>query len=340
MSRYNESMNSLFGLIGNTPLIKLSKSVESLNGSYYAKWEGANPGHSIKDRIALYIIEKAEKKGLLKPGATIVETTSGNTGFSLAMIAIKKGYRCVLAVNSKASEDKINMLRSMNALVWVCPAKVSANDPNSYYNVAKHLAKKYKNAIYVNQYFNDLNVEAHYHTTGPEIWNQTSGKITHLIASSGTGGTISGVGKYLKEKNPNIKVIGVDAYGSVLKKYHETGEIDPNEIHYYRIEGMGKNLIPSATKFQYIDRYVKVDDENSAYKSRLISRSEGIFVGYTSGGVLQATYQLNSDNEFNKDSRVVLIFPDHGSRYINRIYSDKWMKKQGFLKQENKKSNR
>ncbi len=336
MSQVINPIDSIVDLIGNTPLIKLSKSVAPLIGNYFAKWEGANPGHSIKDRIALYIIEKAEKIGLLKPGSTVIETTSGNTGFSLAMIAIKKGYQCVLAVNSKASEDKINMLRAMKALVWVCPAKVSAQDPNSYYNVAKHLTKKFKNAIYINQYFNDLNVEAHYHTTGPEIWNQTAGKVTHLIASSGTGGTISGVGKYLKEKNPNIKIIGVDAYGSVLKKYHETGEVDPSEIYYYRIEGMGKNLIPSTTKFQYIDKYIKVDDENSAYKSRLISSSEGIFVGYTSGGVLQAAYQLDLDDEFKPNSCVVLIFPDHGSRYITRIYSDKWMKQEGFCQKEEK----
>ncbi len=328
----NGPIDSITDLIGQTPLIKLSQSVKSFTGSYYAKWEGANPGHSTKDRIALYIIEKAEKRGLLKPGSTVIETTSGNTGFSLAMVAIKRGYRCVLAVNSKASEDKINMLRAMNALVWVCPAKVPAEDPNSYYNVAKYLKKRYKNSVYINQYFNDLNVEAHYATTGPEIWKQTSGKITHLIASSGTGGTISGCGKYLKEKNPKIKIIGVDAYGSVLKKYHETGEIDPNEIHFYRIEGMGKNLIPTATKFEYIDRYVKVNDENSAYRSRQISNSEGIFVGYTSGGVLQATYQLAEENEFDAKSCVVLIFPDHGSRYITRIYSNSWMKAQGFNK--------
>lgn len=336
MSQSTAPINSVLDLIGETPLIRLSKSVKTLTGSFYAKWEGANPGHSTKDRIALYIIEKAEKEGLLKPGSTIIETTSGNTGFSLAMIAIKKGYHCVLAVNSKASEDKINMLRAMNALVWVCPAKVPAHDPNSYYSIARHLNRKYKDSVYINQYFNDLNVEAHYNTTGPEVWNQTAGKITHLIASSGTGGTISGCGKYLKEKNPNIKIIGVDAYGSILKKYHETGEIDPDESYYYRIEGMGKNLIPSSTKFEYIDHYVKVDDENSAYKSRLISRSEGIFVGYTSGGVLQATYRLAMDNAFDSDSCVVLIFPDHGSRYIARIYSDKWMRQQGFHQEDKK----
>ena len=312
-------------------MIQLGKTVEKLKGSYFAKWEGANPGHSSKDRIALYIVEKAEKKGLIKPGCMLIETTSGNTGFSLAMVALKKGYKCALAVNSKASEDKINMLRSMGAQVWVCPAKVPAESPNSYYNVAKHLQKQHKGSIYINQYFNDSNVDAHYETTGPEIWKQTNGKITHLIASSGTGGTISGCAKYLKEKKSDVKIIGVDAYGSVLKKYHETGLVDPDEIYYYRIEGMGKNLIPSATKFEYIDKYVKVDDEQSAYRSREITKNEGIFVGYTSGGVLQAVYQLYQSGEFDDNSHVVMVFPDHGSRYINKIYSDRWLDDQGFV---------
>ena len=222
-------------LIGRTPLVKLNKIVKDIPGNYYAKVEAFNPGHSNKDRIALHIIESAEKKGLIKPGATIIETTSGNTGFSIAMVSIVKGYNCILAVSSKSSPDKIDMLKAMGAKVYVCPAHVSADDDRSYYQVAKRLHEEIKGSFYINQYFNSLNTEAHYKTTGPEIWEQTGGAITHLVASSGTGGTISGIGKFLKEQNPNIKIIGVDAYGSVLKKYHETKEFDEDEIYPYRI---------------------------------------------------------------------------------------------------------
>ncbi|MDA8871747.1 cysteine synthase family protein, partial [Flavobacteriaceae bacterium] len=257
----NQSLNThqnILQLIGNTPLIKLNNSAEGLKGDFFAKFEGFNPGHSNKDRIAIHIIDEAEKQGILKPGATIIETTSGNTGFSLAMVSMIKGYNCILAVSSKSSKDKINMLSAMGAQVHVCPANVAADDPRSYYQVAKRLHSETKESVYINQYFNDLNVDAHYRTTGPEIWNQTKGEITHLVASSGTGGTISGCAKYLKEQNPNIQIIGVDAYGSVLKKYHETQELDPKEIYPYRIEGLGKNLIPTATHFDLIDHFVKV----------------------------------------------------------------------------------
>src|SRR5690606_11617980 len=253
------------------------------------------PGHSSKDRIALHIIEEAEKQGILKPGDTIIETTSGNTGFSIAMVSIIKGYECILAVSSKSSSDKIDMLKSMGAKVFVCPAHVSADDPRSYYQVAKKLHTEIKGSIYINQYFNQLNIDAHYNTTGPEIWDQTEGQITHLIACSGTGGTISGTAKFLKEKNPNIKIFGVDAYGSVLKKFHETKEFDEKEIYPYRIEGLGKNLIPSATDFDLIDQFVKVTDEESAHTAREVSRTEGLFVGYTSGAAMQALKQLNEE---------------------------------------------
>jgi cystathionine beta-synthase len=259
-----KAYNNVLELIGNTPLIKLNTITEGLKGNFYAKVEAFNPGHSTKDRIALYIIEEAEKRGILKPGDTIIETTSGNTGFSLAMVSIIKGYDCVLAVSSKSSKDKIDMLRAMGAKVYVCPAHVSADDPRSYYNVAKRLHEEMKGSVYINQYFNDLNVDAHYKTTGPEIWEQTNGKITHFIACSGTGGTISGTARYLKEKNPGVKVFGVDAFGSVLKKYHETREFDNDEIYPYRIEGLGKNLIPTATDFDSIDKFTKVTDEESA----------------------------------------------------------------------------
>ena len=327
--------NSILDLVGNTPLVKLNKIAEPLTGNFYAKVEAFNPGHSSKDRIAAYIIEEAEKKGILKPGSTIIETTSGNTGFSLAMVSIVKGYDCVLAVSSKSSPDKIDMLRCMGAKVYVCPAHVSADDPRSYYQVAKRLHEETKGSIYINQYFNELNIEAHYQTTGPEIWEQTNGNITHLVACSGTGGTISGVARYLKEQNPDIKILGVDAYGSVLQKYHETGEFDNNEIYPYRIEGLGKNLIPDATDFESIDRYIKVSDADSAHMARKLAHSEGMFLGYTSGAAMQALYQLNTEGEFAEDSNVVVIFPDHGSRYMSKVYSNEWMENQGFFDTQN-----
>ena len=323
--------SSVLELIGNTPLVKLNRVAESFTGNFYAKVEAFNPGHSSKDRIAIHIIEEAERQGILKPGSTIIETTSGNTGFSIAMVSIIKGYECILAVSSKSSKDKIDMLRSMGAKVYVCPAHVAAEDPRSYYEVAKRLHKETKDSIYINQYFNKLNTDAHYRTTGPEIWKQTNGQITHLVACSGTGGTISGTAAYLKEQNPNVKIIGVDAFGSVLKKYHETGEFDANEIYPYRIEGLGKNLIPASTNFDVIDKFVKVTDEESAHTAREISRTEGMFVGYTSGAALQAIKQLNAEGEFNKNSNVVVIFPDHGSRYMSKVYSDQWMTDQGFF---------
>ena len=322
---------NILKLIGDTPLVKLNRIVENFEGNYYAKLEAFNPGHSNKDRIAYHIIEQAEKSGLLKPGSTIIETTSGNTGFSLAMVSMIKGYNCILAVSSKSSRDKINMLSAMGAQVHVCPANVPADDSRSYYEVAKRLHNEIKDSIYINQYFNELNINAHYLTTGPEIWKQTNGKITHLVASSGTGGTISGSAKYLKEQNPSIKIIGVDAYGSVLKKYHETQEFDPNEIYPYRIEGLGKNLIPSSTDFESIDRFVKVTDEDSAHTARKVTRSEGIFVGYTSGAAMQAVIQLSQEKYFSKEDEIVVMFPDHGSRYMSKIYSEEWMEQQGFF---------
>lgn len=331
MKQQIKAYNSVLDLIGNTPLIKLNKITQNLPGNFYAKVEAFNPGHSTKDRIALYIIEEAERQGILSPGDTIIETTSGNTGFSLAMVSIIKGYQCILAVSSKSSKDKIDMLRSMGAKVYVCPAHVSADDERSYYNVAKRLHEETKGSVYINQYFNQLNVDAHYNTTGPEIWEQTGGQITHLVACSGTGGTISGAAKFLKEKNPDIKIMGVDAYGSVLKKYHETKEFDSEEIYPYRIEGLGKNLIPTATDFDVIDKFTKVTDEESAHTTREIAKTEGLFVGYTSGAAMQAVKQFAEENEFNENSNVVIIFPDHGSRYMSKVFSDEWMNQQGFF---------
>ncbi len=331
MKEQIDAYNNVLELIGNTPLIKLSKVTENFEGNFYAKVEAFNPGHSTKDRIALYIIEEAEKQGILTPGDTIIETTSGNTGFSLAMVSIIKGYSCILAVSSKSSKDKIDMLRAMGAKVYVCPAHVSADDERSYYNVAKRLHEETKGSVYINQYFNQLNIDAHYKTTGPEIWNQTKGQITHLVACSGTGGTISGTAKFLKEQNPNIKILGVDAYGSVLKKYHETKEFDNEEIYPYRIEGLGKNLIPTATDFDSIDKFMKVTDEESAHTARELAKSEGLFVGYTSGAALQAVKQFAEEGEFDANSNVVIIFPDHGSRYMSKVFSDDWMNEQGFF---------
>lgn len=331
MIRNKGITNSILELVGETPLIKLHKITKDLPGNYYAKFEAFNPGNSAKDRIALHIIKDAEKKGILKKGATIVETTSGNTGFSLAMISIVRGYKCILAVSNKSSIDKINLLTTMGAEVHVCPANVAPEDPRSYYEVAKTIHKKTKNSVYINQYFNELNIEAHYRTTGPEIWEQTEGKVTHIVAASGTGGTISGTGKYLKEQNSTIKVLGVDAFGSVLKKYHETKELDLNEVSPYKIEGLGKNLIPTATDFDVIDIYEKVSDKDAALEARAIVKKEGMFPGYTSGAVMQATKQYAAQNMFTKDSFVVLIFPDHGSRYLNKIYSDQWMQENNFM---------
>lgn len=331
MTRNPGITENILKLVGETPLVKLHNITKTFKGSYFAKLEAFNPGHSAKDRIALHIIEDAEKKGIIKKGSTIVETTSGNTGFSLAMISIVKGYRCILAVSDKSSQDKIDMLKSMGAEVHICPANVPAADPRSYYEVAKRIHRKTKNSVYINQYFNELNIEAHYRTTGPEIWKQTDGKITHLVVASGTGGTISGSGKYLKEQNPDIKILGVDAVGSVLKKYHETGKLDMNEVSPYKIEGLGKNLIPTATDFDIIDVYEKVTDKDAALKSREIVKTEGVFAGYTSGAAMQATKQYSDLGFFNKNSVVVVVFPDHGSRYMNKIYSDSWMKEQGFL---------
>jgi cystathionine beta-synthase len=332
-----KAYNNVLELIGNTPLVRLNRITEDFLGNFFAKVEAFNPGHSTKDRIALYILEEAERKGILKPGDIIIETTSGNTGFSLAMVSIIKGYECILAVSSKSSKDKIDMLRSMGAKVYVCPAHVAADDDRSYYSVAKRLHEETKGSVYINQYFNDLNIDAHYKSTGPEIWEQMGGKITHLIACSGTGGTISGTARFLKEKNPAIRILGVDAFGSVLKKYHETKEFDASEIYPYRIEGLGKNLIPTATDFDVIDKFIKVSDEDSAHMAREIAKTEGMFVGYTSGAAIQAVKQFAEEGEFTAESNVVVIFPDHGSRYMSKVFSDDWMNEQGFFDSVNSK---
>ena len=331
MKRHKGITNNILDLVGDTPLIRLNKITNKYDGDFLVKYEAFNPGHSMKDRIAIHIVEEAERRGILKAGNTVIETTSGNTGFSVALVCIIKGYDCILAVNSKASTGKINMLKAMGAKVYVCPANVSADDPRSYYEVAKRLHAETADSVYINQYFNKLNSEAHYLSTGPEIWEQTGGKVTHVVVASGTGGTISGVGKYLKEKNSNIKVLGVDAYGSILKKFHETSELDLKEIYPYQIEGLGKNLIPTATDFDVIDKFEKVTDESAAHRARELAIKEGLFTGYTSGAVVQAAIQYAQKDVFDKNSVVVMILPDHGSRYMEKIYSDDWMKAQGFF---------
>ena len=331
--KIDESLNvhsSLLQLIGNTPLLELHKITKGLKGRYFAKLEAFNVGHSAKDRVAKYIVEDAERKGLLKPGSTIVETSSGNTGYSLAMISALRGYRCIIAISDKSSHDKVEMLQALGAEVHLCPANVAPDDPRSYYEVAKRIHNETPNSIYINQYFNPLNPESHYQT-GREIWEQTQGEITHVVVCSGTGGTISGIARYLKEQNPRVQVLGVDAYGSAIKKYHETREFDPAEVYPYKIEGMGKNLIPTATDFDVIDEFIKVTDKDAALMARKLARTEGLFMGYTSGAAIQAVKQYAEAGKFDENSIVVVLFADHGSRYMNKIYSDDWMKKQGFI---------
>ncbi|WP_315016656.1 cysteine synthase family protein [Capnocytophaga leadbetteri] len=319
--------DSLLDLIGNTPLLELKKITKGLKGRFFGKLEAFNAGHSAKDRVAKYVIEDAERKGLLKPGSTIVETSSGNTGYSLAMISALRGYKCIIAISDKSSHDKVEMLQALGAEVHLCPANVAPDDPRSYYEVAKRIHQETPNSIYINQYFNPLNPEAHYQSTGREIWEQTQGEITHVVVCSGTGGTISGIARYLKEQNPKVQVLGVDAYGSAIKKYHDTREFDPAEIYPYKIEGMGKNLIPTATDFDVIDEFVKVTDKDAALTARELARTEGLFMGYTSGAAMQAVKQYAEMGRFDESSIVVVLFADHGSRYMNKIYSDEWMKK-------------
>ncbi len=321
--------------VGKTPIIEFQRVAAHLPGRVLAKMEGFNPGHSAKDRIALHIIENAERTGELRPGGTLVDATSGNTGFSLAMAAAVKGYKCVLTVTDKASEDKLNNLRALGAEVILCKASLPPNDPGSYYEMAKRMAREIPGAFYVNQNFNLSNAEAHYLSTGPEIWEQTEGHVTWLLASASTGGTISGTGRYLKEMNPAVRIVGVDAYGSVLKKYHETGIYDEKEIYPYRIEGTGKNIIPANMDFDLIDRFVKVTDRDAALKARDLARSEGILAGYSSGACL-ACLDLIAP-ELKPDDVVVLLLSDHGSKYVSKIFNDGWMADQGFLKNKAEK---
>jgi|TARA_B110000196_G_scaffold317781_1_gene331646 cystathionine beta-synthase len=320
--------NNIIETIGNTPLIKLNKVVET-DALVLAKVETFNPGHSIKDRMALKMIEDAEKDGRLKPGGTIIEGTSGNTGMGLALVAIQKGYKCIFVMPDKQSKEKMDILRAVGAEVVVCPTDVPPESKLSYYSVAKRLTKETPNAWYVNQYDNLSNTVAHYQSTGPEIWEQTDGKITHLVVGVGTGGTICGSGKYLKEQNPNIKIWGIDAYGSVFKKYHETGEFDKNEIYPYITEGIGEDILPKNVDFSLIDHFEKVKDKEGAIMARRLAREEGILVGYSAGSAVAGINQLKI--KFTKEDVVVVIFHDHGSRYVGKLFNDDWMRKNDFL---------
>lgn len=315
--------------IGNTPLIQLNKVTKNLPCTVLAKVDYFNPGNSIKDRMALKMLEVAEQEGKIKPGGTIVEGTSGNTGMGLALAAVVKGYKCIFVTTDKQSKEKADILKAVGAEVIVCPTNVMPEDPNSYYSVAKRLATEIPNSFYMNQYDNLANRLAHYESTGPEIWEQTEGKITHLVCTAGTGGTITGTAQYLKEKNPDIKIWAVDVYGSLLTKYFNTGEVDMNEVHPYISEGFGEDFVPKNYDMSVIDQFTQVTDKDGAVLARKIAREEGLFCGYSAGSCLQGLMQLK--DSLKPTDLVVCIFHDHGSRYVGKIYNDQWMQERGFL---------
>ena len=320
--------NHIVDTIGNTPMVKLNKVVDT-EALVLAKVESFNPGHSTKDRMAIKMIEDAEKAGLLKEGGTIIEGTSGNTGMGLALACIQKGYKLICTISDKQSKEKMDILKAMGAEVYVCPTNVAPEHPESYYSVAKRLNEEIPNSFYPNQYDNLSNRLAHYESTGPEIWKQTDGKITHFIVGVGTGGTISGIAKFLKEKNPNIKIWGVDSYGSVYKKYHETGIFDEKEIYSYITEGIGEDILPKNVDFDLIDHFEKVTDKDGAFYARRLEKEEGIFSGYSCRSAIAGLNQLK--DKLSKEDVVVVLLHDHGSRYVAKIFNDDWMKDQGFI---------
>ncbi|MCO5260997.1 MAG: pyridoxal-phosphate dependent enzyme [Crocinitomicaceae bacterium] len=324
--------NNILETIGNTPIVRLNKVTKDVKATVLAKVETTNPGNSVKDRMALKMIEDAEKAGLIKPGGTIIEGTSGNTGMGLALGCIIKGYKLICVLNDKQSKEKMDILRAVGAEVVVCPTAVEPSDPRSYYSVSRRLAQETPNSWYVNQYDNLSNRQAHYESTGPEIWEQTEGKITHFVVGVGTGGTISGIGKYLKEKNPNIKIWGIDTYGSVFKKYKETGIFDESEVYPYITEGIGEDILPKNVDFDVIDRFEKVTDKDAAIYTRKLAKEEGIFVGNSAGSAVKGILQLK--DELKEDDVVVVLFHDHGSRYVGKIFNDDWMREQGFLEEK------
>lgn len=321
--------NNVLETIGNTPLIKINELTKDLPCLVLAKVETTNPGNSVKDRMALKMVEDAEAQGLIKPGGTVIEGTSGNTGMGLALACIAKGYKLVCVLSDKQSKEKMDILRAVGAEVVVCPTNVEPEDPRSYYSVSKRLAEETPNSWYVNQYDNPSNAIAHYEQTGPEIWEQTEGKITHFVVGVGTGGTVSGVGKYLKEQNPDVKVLGIDTYGSVFKKYHETGIFDENEIYPYITEGIGEDILPKNVDFSVIDHFEKVTDKDAAVYTRKLAREEGIFVGNSAGSAIAGVLQMK--HMFKPDDVVVVLFHDHGSRYVGKMFNDDWMRERGFL---------
>ena len=322
--------NNIVETIGNTPLVKINKVLgDDFPALVLAKVETTNPGNSVKDRMALKMIEDAEKDGRLKPGGTIIEGTSGNTGMGLALVAIQKGYKCIFVTNSKQSKEKCDILRAVGAEVIVCPTDVKPTDPRSYYSTAKRLTQETENAWYVNQYDNLSNRQAHYESTAPEIWEQTEGKLTHFVAGAGTGGTVTGCGTFFKEKNPNIKVIGVDTYGSILKEIHETGEIHLDHAYTYITEGIGEDILPENYDMSVIDHFEKVTDKDGAIYARKLAKEEGIFCGYSAGSAMSALVQMK--DQFTKDDVIVVLLHDHGSRYVGKIHNDEWMKEMGWL---------
>lgn len=323
---------NVLATIGHTPLIKLNKIVQDVPAIVLAKVETFNPGHSIKDRMALKMLEDAEKAGKIKPGGTIIECTSGNTGMGLALAGTVKGYKCIFTTNDKQSKEKIDMLKALGADVIVCPTNVEPDDPRSYYSVARKLSGEIPNSFWFNQYDNLSNSQAHYESTGPEIWEQTEGKITHLVVGVGTGGTISGTARFLKEKNPSIKIWGIDTYGSVFKKYHETGIFDEKEIYPYITEGIGEDILPKNVDFSLIDHFEKVTDRDGALAARRLAREEGLLMGYSAGSAVAGLIQMKE--KLGPDDMVVVIFHDHGSRYVGKIYNDDWMRERGFLDDE------
>ena len=331
--------NSIIDTIGNTPMVKLQKVTRGIKGTVLAKVEYFNPGNSTKDRMALKTVEDAEKAGLLKPGGTIIEGTSGNTGMGLALAAVSKGYRCIFTMADKQWQEKINILKAVGAEVIVCPTNVSPDDPRSYYSIARKLNKEIPNSFYPNQYDNLSNTAAHYETTGPEIWKDTEGKITHYVATVGTGGSMCGTARYLKEQNPSLVTIGIDTYGSVFKKYKETGIFDENEIYPYLTEGFGEDILPKNVDFDVIDHFIKVTDKDGAIAARRLSRDEGLFVGWSSGSALHGALEYARQHLKESDVMVILL-PDHGTRYLAKVYNDQWMKDHGFLEARNFQSAR
>lgn len=327
-----EFCNNILETIGNTPMVKLNRIAAGIPATVLIKMETFNPGHSIKDRMALKMLEDAEERGDIKPGGTVIECTSGNTGMGLALAAAVKGYKCIFTTTDKQSKEKVDLLKAVGGEVIVCPTNVEPEDPRSYYSVAKRLSKEIPNSYWCNQYDNLSNRAAHYETTGPEIWEQTDGKITHLVVGVGTGGTISGTGRYLKEKNPAVQVWGIDTYGSVFKKYHETGVFDPGEIYPYITEGIGEDILPENVDFKVIDHFEKVSDKDGAIMARRLAREEGLLLGYSAGSAVAGLIQLK--DRLQPGDVVVVVIHDHGSRYVGKIFNDDWMRERGFLETE------